>query len=89
MFSHSQKVRRLLITGSVLVVCVRVHDDVRKTVHSDSESLWTTVMGSAELSSFMSCQAGLLLLIQKAWEYFETEHTVLIDICYSIFAIYL
>lgn len=31
MFSHSQKVRRLLITDSVLVVCVRVHDDVRKT----------------------------------------------------------
>ena len=31
MFSHSQKVRRLLITGSVLVVCVRVHDDVRTT----------------------------------------------------------
>ena len=56
MFSHSQKVRRLLITDSVLVVCVRVHDDVRKTEVSDSESLWTAVMGSAELSSFMSCQ---------------------------------
>ena len=68
MFSHSQKVRRLLITGSVLVVCYAYMMMFARLFKVSVIAKVFGLMSWDQLSKAVSCHVKLILLlvIQKS-----------------------